>query len=331
MTMDKEDRFLEEFAREPRPGFARALRERLIESDEPRRAFAWRPAFAGVTVIIAVIALFASPSVRAWAQSVLDMFRVRNFVAVSFDPQRLEKLRSLKSDAAMLMFDRHQVQQEPGDPVEQPSPQAAATVAGFPVATPSYLPDGMTMERVTVRGEARARFGVTTSRLREMLSVLGLNDVQVPPGLDGQDVSVHSYPVVRQAFAKGTNGRLSLMQSRTPDVALPPGVDLERLGEIGLRILGLDASEARRMASSIDWRNTLIVPVPLNASSFRKVTVNGNAGLLVTRDNDRDFDGTQDGTRRARAFLLWTNGDRVFALEGTMGAEGLMQVAESVR
>jgi hypothetical protein len=325
--MESNDRFLEEFAREPRPGFARTLRERLAEADERRPAFAaWRPAFAGITVAIAVIALFAFPSVRAWAQSVLDMFRVRNFVAVSFDPQRIEKLRALKTDAAMLIFDRQQVEQDPGPPVEQPSAGAASAIAGFPVASPSYLPSGLTPEKVTVTGEGRARFGVTTARLREALTTLGLNDVQVPMGLDGQDVSVHLYPVVHQTYTRSSGARLSILQSRSPEVGLPPGVDIQRLGEVGLRILGMDAAEASRMAATIDWRSTLVVPVPLNASSFRQVTVNGNPGLMVNVVKT-----TSDGRRRDGTFLVWTEGDRVFALESSFGDTEVLQIAESVR
>lgn len=322
--MESNDRFLERFAREPRPGFARTLRERLAEGDERRPAMAWRPAFAGVTMVAAVIALFAFPSVRAWAQSVLDMFRVRNFVAVSFDPERMEKLRALKSDAAMMIFDRKEIQQEPGDPVAQPSAGAASAVAGYTVATPAYLPNGFAPDSVavTVTGEGRARFGVTTSRLREVLAALDLRDVEVPAGLDGQDVSVHLYPVVAQKFSRN-RARLALVQSRSPEVGLPSGVDLARLGEIGLRVLGLDAGEARRMASSIDWRSTLVVPVPVDASSFRQVTVRGNPGLMVTR---AEREGRRGGT-----VVLWSEGDRVFALEGTLGEPDMMQVAESVR
>jgi hypothetical protein len=72
------------------------------------------------------------------------------------------------------------------------------------------------------------------------------------------------------------------MQSNSPEIAIPPGVDIVELAEVGLRVLGLDAGEARHIATSTDWRSTLLVPVPLNASTFRQVTVRGNQGLLIT-------------------------------------------------
>jgi len=323
--MEMDDKFLHSHRRDPAPGFARRLRERLRGIEDPAPRPLWRPLVAAAASLAVLVALFAIPAVRVGAQAMLDMFRVRNFVAVSFNPDRFEKLRSLKQDNAMLIFDRQQVDQDPGKPVVQPSTGAASAVAGFMVETPSFLPSGMALDTVAVTGEGRARLGASTARLRQVLDALDLDDVQVPPNLDTQDVTVHMFPVVSQSF-RSEKRHLKLVQSRNPEVGLPPGVDLPRMGEIGLRILGLDAGEAHRLAQSIDWRSTLLVPVPTTASSFRQVTVQGNPGLLVTSNGE-------DAQRRNRAggVLLWAEGDRVFALAGTLDAGDLMQVAESVR
>ena len=324
--MESDDKFLHSHRRDPAPGFARRLRETLREVEDPAPRPLWRPLVAAAAALAVIVALFAFPAVRAGAQAVLDLFRVRNFVAVSFDPARLEKLRALKQNSGMLVFDRQQVIQDPGKPVVEPSAAAAGAVAGFAVQSPSFLPNGLVLDTVAVTGEGRARLGASTARLREILDALDLRDVQVPPNLDTQDLTVHMYPVVAQSY-RSEKHHLQLIQSRNPEVSMPAGVDLPRLGEIGLRILGMDAGEAHRLASSIDWRSTLLVPVPTTASSFRQVTVQGNPGLLVTTT------GEEGGTKRRRAgnVLLWTQGDRVLALAGTIGDRDLVQVAESVR
>lgn len=324
--MELDDRFLEEHRRGPVPGFARRLRERLREQEETSRMPAWRPLVFAAAAAAVVATLFAFPAVRAGAQSVLDLFRVRSFVAVPFDADRFEKLRAMDNDNAMLIFDRKQVIQEPGKPQVQPSAAAASALVGYSVETPSYLPNGFAADTVTVGGEGRVRLAVNTSRLRELLASLDLRDVEVPAGLDGQDLEVHMHPVVAQRFVTEKR-RLTLIQARSPEVSLPTGVDLARLGEVGLRVLGLDPGEARRIASTVDWRSTLLVPVPRNASSFRAVTVQGNPGLLVTMVG-RDKEGRQ---RDAGSVVMWTKGDRVFAIEGSGENSDLMQVAESVR
>ena len=325
--MEMDDRFLHEHRRDPAPGFARRLRAKLRTGEETRPAPAWRPLVFAAAALAVVATLFAFPAVRAAAQSMLDLFRVRTFVAVPFDSDRFDKLRALDHDNAMLVFDRHQVIQEPGRPVVQSSPAAASALVGYAIETPSYLPTGMALDTIAVSGEGRARFGVSTARLRELLASLDVRDVEVPAGLDGQDLEVHLHPVVSQRYDSERH-RLILIQARSPEVSLPTGVDLARLGETGLRVLGLDAGEARRIASTVDWRSTLLVPVPTSASSFRSVTVQGNPGLMVTMTRE----GKEPGKRReAGSVVMWTKGDRVFALQGTLGESDMVQVAESVR
>lgn len=324
--MESDDKFLHDHRREPPSVLVHRLRAQLREIEEPAPRPLWRPLVAAAGSLAVLVALFTIPAVRAGAQAMLEMFRVRNFVAVSFDPERMEKLRSLKQDRAMMVFDRQQVIQDPGKPVVQLSTAAAGAVAGFTVESPSFLPNGLVLDTVAVTGEGRARFGASTAQLREVLDALDLSDVEVPANLDGQDLTVHMYPVVSQSF-RAEKHHLALVQSRNPEVSLPAGVDLPRLGEIGLRILGLDAGEARRLAQSIDWKSTLLVPVPTTASAFNQVTVRGNPGLLVTTRGE----GANGRRGRAGSVLLWTEGDRVLALAGTLGSRDLMQVAESVR
>ena len=81
------------------------------------------------------------------------------------------------------------------------------------------------------------------------------------------------------------------------------------------------------MAHTIDWRTTLLVPVPANAASFRQVSVQGHPALLI------ESSGTGIGGHSGRegTLLLWTEGDRVLALGGDLREMELMQMAESLR
>jgi hypothetical protein len=147
----------------------------------------------------------------------------------------------------------------------------------------------------------------------------------VPSGLDGQWVDVHKPAMVMQRF-KGGRWNAQLIQAMSPEVQVPPGFDVERLAEVGLRILGLDAGEARRVATTTDWRSTLLVPVPTNASTFRQVTVHGQQGLLITTTAHGDGEKRREGT-----VVMWTENGRVYALAGNFGGPDVMQMAESVQ
>ena len=324
-----DERFLNDMRRDPDPRFARELRARLRaqESKDTGRTPHLGRTLAGVLAAALVAAPFAFPSVRASAQAVLDLFRVRKFAAVPFDETRAEKLRQLGPDNALMVFDRQETVRDPGPPQVVASVEAAAAAAGFDVSRPGYLPDGLTPDTVRVQGAGEARLSVSEAKLRALLDALDLRDVALPAGLDGKVIEVRKPPVVIQQFHNTGRMRATLVQSNSPELAVPAGLDVERLAEIGLRVLGLDPGEARRIARTTDWRSTLLVPVPINASTFRQVTVHGEQGLLVTMSG-RDADGDR---RREGSLVLWSEGDRVFAALGNLADKDLLQLAESVR
>jgi len=327
-----DDRFLTGMRREPRPEFARELHERLRrQGPAVAPARPWRPlqlavALAGGLVVALVVLSFTFPAVRASAQAFLDLFRVRNFAAVSVNPARVARLRDLKLDPESMMGGGQAEILEPaGEPRVVATVQEAGAAAGFAVRVPAQTPAGFRPDTIVVAGASAARFTVDTARLTRVLDALDIRDVRVPAGLDGQVITVRTTPAVAQRFVRDRQ-RVDLLQARSPEVSLPAGVDLARLGEIGLRIAGLEPGEAKRFAQSIDWHGTLVVPVPLNASSFSEVSVNGNRGLLVV------FAGSGQGPHGvARGnLLLWTDGDLVFALRGDLNRMDLVQMAESL-
>jgi hypothetical protein len=323
-----DDRMLHEYRRAPDPRFARELRQRLRREERTRPHTGRALRVLGSAVGVATVAaLFTIPWVRASAQSFLELFRIRRFAAVQLSESRLETLRSLGDDPERLVFDRTERLVDPGPARYVPSAGAASPQVGYPVSTPRYLPEGLTADSVFVEGEGALRLFASEAKLRSLLDRLDLNDVQVPAGLDAGSIEVRKPPVVVQRFESPRNRRAILVQAKSPEVSVPAGWDVERLAEIGLRILGLDTGEARRIARATDWRTTLLVPVPMNASTFRQVTVHGQPGLLITTTGERTADGRPG---RNGALLLWAEGDRVFCIQGNLSRQDLMEMAESV-
>ena len=133
-----DDRFLNELRREPSPGFARALRERLrsAEDELPARRSRWAPALATAAGVAAVALAFTVPAVRVAAQNALDLFRVHSFEGIEIDPARLDQLRALHDqigkDPSMMVLDQQDVIKEPGKPLDYPSADLAGNAAGLP-------------------------------------------------------------------------------------------------------------------------------------------------------------------------------------------------------
>lgn len=332
MDLKPDDRFLHEQRRAPAPGYARSLRERLRQTeDAPPQSFRWQPLLAAAAAVAVGVMLFTVPAVRVAAQNALDLFRVRNFTAVEISPARMEKLQGLKDDetGSMQLFERDATVQEPAPPVEYPSADLAASAAGLPgLRKPGTVPEGMQFEKAIVTGTGEARLTVRTEKLQHVLDALGITDVRVPSQMDGQKITVRMPHMVIQKY-KSKKREMTMMEANSPEVALPAGADMRQLGEIGLRVLGLDANEARRMANSIDWRSTLLVPVPMNAGAFRQVDVNGHKGLFVSFEREMGKDG--EVVRRGGAMVMWTEGERVLAVRGDVGEQDVLEVAQSMR
>ena len=313
--------------RAPPEEFARQLRTSLQRSERAKPAPRRSGKFAAV--IIACLALaggFCVPSVRVATAAFLDMFRVVQFAAVPVDASSLRRLRNSGLDFKQMLAEQVQVAQPPQSPTSYATVAEAAAAAGFHVYVPSWMPVGWSTETpsVEVLGASTARVTANTARLAQVLAALGLDDVSIPQGLEGRSANIRTSPAVTLRWQHEAQ-RLQLLQSPSPQVDFPSGTDLPALAEIGLRIFGLPREDAYRLAQSIDWRTTLLVPIPANAVSFRQVSVRGGSGLLLELAN------VEARPRRAGALLLWSDGSRVFSLQGTLGPQQLLEMAQTLQ
>lgn len=342
------DDFLSRLREEPRPEFAGRLEERLREIDarERERRLApppyrrFTPALAGVSLAAAVAFAFTLEPVRAAAREFLDLFRVKRFAAVPVDPERLARLAQGGLDLKTLVADQVQVVVAPEPPQAVDSPEAGGVAAGFEVRQPVYVPRKAELSAVAVARPGAFRAQLDTAKLEALAQAVGAEGIEIPAWWNGATIDVEGPPVVALRYqtpsaageTPNPENAYVLLQSRTPEVELPEGFDLAVLGELGLRMAGMDALEARTFARSIDWRSTLLVPVPIQGQQYREVEVHGQKGLLVSfRPEPRTMpDGT---TRRTgwRSVLMWSEGDLCFGLQGPGEGVELVEMAQSIR
>jgi hypothetical protein len=308
--------------REPSPPFKGQLRERLRAREpvaDPHRGWP-RRALVATAAVTAAAVLISVPGVRASVAQFVSLFRVVNVVGVPVDSSRLDRLEAEDLQIGSLIGEHVQVLQDPGAPVNVVSFADAAAVAGMTLATPQWLPDNTQVIETAVMGERVVRITADNQRLQQVMDALGIDDLTVPAGLDGQVVNVRVPPVVMIRYEHG-NRRTRLFQARTPQLTLPNSIDVRALGEIGLRILGLPPAEAKQFAHAIDWHTTLVVPVPPHASSFRQVDVGGHRGVLIEH---------QPRNQSPTTTIVWSTPERVFALVSIHGVTQALAMATSV-
>ena len=323
-----DDDFMFSGLRTPPTAFVRQLRARLEAADlewgsAPRiPRLRWAAAIAGVLILGAAL---TQPSVRAAAMTFLDFFRVVNFAPVSVQADRLSQLGEQGIDLPRILGQQTQRLQPPPAPRVVATAEAAGAAAGIALALPAWRPVGLDLQRIEVKGSQAWRFTASTRKLEQVLTSLGIDDLSVPASIDGQAVTMSVPPVVRIVYGDQTRSAV-LMESRQPQVSLPAGTDVAQLAEIALRVLGVDREEAYRMAQSIDWRTTLLVPIPADVSNFRQVDIEGHAGLLMTMARR-----TARGRLPVESRILWSTGDRVFALIGNVPPNDLFDMAQSMQ
>jgi hypothetical protein len=265
------------------------------------------------------------PAVRAQADSFLALFREVSFVAIPLDPgQALTRKDGL--DIPHLIGERVQVIEQ-NAPVLVVSREAASASAGFRVELPTVLPEGTVLTEIKVSGRNVARVTADTARLRQVLDALGLHDVEVPEEIDGETAMITLLPMVMTEYVQGER-RVNLMQGPIPEVLMPAGVDLAQLGEIGLRILGMPAAEAREFAKKVDWHTTLVVPVPPTASRFRQVLVGSSQGVEI---EGPIIDPDTRAEKGNWNLLLWSRGGRVYGIRSTMRFSDVLAMANSLQ
>jgi len=328
------DDFLSRFREEPRQELASGLKGRLDEIDsaaqQPSGFWALRPVFAGALGLAAIAVIVTLPPVRAAAREFLDLFRVQRFAAVPVDPDRLARLAEGGVDLKALVGGQIEVIEPAREPEPVDSADLASSLAGVRVRQPTFIPENATFSGMAVAHPGAFRIRLDVSKLEEVAEALGIDDARIPAAWDGATVEVHAPPVVTQRFSRGES-EFVLVQSLGPEVALPEDVELAELGALGLRMAGMSAEEARLFAARIDWRSTLLVPIPAEGSNFREVEVQGRKGLLVS-GRSRPKPGADGTPQRGawKAVLLWADEDQVYAAFGPGHGMEVLQMADSI-
>jgi len=290
----------------------------------------WMPALAGVMMIVLLGVLFSFASVRQAAADFLSIFRVQKITVIPISPEQWAaqegKLENLAQMMEQGLLGTPTVLREGGAPQRVANAKEASDLAGFRVLVPSYVPNGSSLKEFSVSVGPAIRYEVERAKAQSALELLGVADVSLPEVeklVIEADIPVVVLQEYRLPAEDGTETRFAVYQARNPTATVEPAVDLTVFGEAALRALGVPAEEARRLAGTIDWTSTLVIPVPANLAEFREVSVNGTAGIMLT-------EVAQQAGEPMRS-LLWQKDNVMYIIAGRLRGSELLHIAESLR
>lgn len=294
---------------------------------------AW--AVIGVIAVLAISLTFAP--VRALADSFLALFRVEQIRVIQFDPANLpEKLQS-SSQLEYIMSNNVKVDQS-GEPQQVSSADEASQLAGFPLRLPVGL-EGK--QNFLIQPKARLTFTVDLELVRGVLKDIERSDIQLPDNLDGAVVSMEiptsvvaqygdcvfdmepaqvdpdNAPPVKPDLKDCT----TLTQVPSPQISAPSDIDLAKIGEAYLQVLGMSQQEAASFASSVDWTTTFVIPLPRYGADYQEVDLNGTPGTLVI----------ENGGYADHYTLLWVKDGVVYGLSGPGDKSAALKIAQTIQ
>ena len=292
----------------------------------------WRPAWVAVAATVFLATFLAVPSGRGLAQRLLGTLRVEKIQPIRLDFSALDGNRPLQQMIGQMLSDKVVVtlDEKPQHPANV---EDAAKLAGFPVHVLGAREDS---PQFIVQGQHAFHMTIDRARVQEILDQSGRPDLLLPASLDGATISVQIPRAVMVLYgdcphemkhedgtarsAAQIDNCLALEQVPSPTVNMPADVNLQQLAEIALQFTGMSAEEARKFCQTIDWRSTLVLPIPRHAASYSVVEVNGVQGTLISHSDRR-------GSEYA---LIWVKDGIIYGLAGHGDSSEALKLASSL-
>jgi hypothetical protein len=282
-----------------------------------------RPVMIGLTAVVCLALLFTIVPVREAAADFLGLFRVRKFAVIPINPDQAQRLEGLARDAENVLGEPTVTRPEGERQAVSDAAQASA-LAGFTVRTPSVLPEGAVLKEFTVQAGPAAHYEVQRSTVETLLQAAGASTAGLPQA-DVLAADVDMGPGVAQHYSSGL-AEINLFQTPHPNVNLPEGLDMVTLSETGFQLLGIAPDEARRLATTIDWTSTAVIPMPTDIAQANEVTIDGSNALLIERAQNARSGNSSELT------LLWERDNILYALNTrNIDRATLLSIADSLQ
>lgn len=298
----------------------------------------WRFAWAGSLAAAILLISLAFPSARSFAQRLLSTLRVEKVQTLPLDFSGFNGPRDrVVQDAVGKMLSDDVVVTTNEKSLAASSKQEAAKLAGFPVRLPASLTEAPQFD---ISGAHAFHMAIDRSRLQDILDQAGRTDLILPASLDGATFSVQVPRSVHVAYGNcphhdEENGQqppspsptvatncVFLIQAPSPTVNVPENLNLQQLAETALQLTGMSPTQARQFSQTVDWRSTLVLPVPSSVQSYESVAVDGVQGTMM-QTNVRRGNGPSYA-------VIWVKGGIIYALFTTGDSGSALQLANSL-
>lgn len=275
----------------------------------------------GTVAAIIAIALSFAP-VRTMASNLLKVFRVQTVQIVPVDKEDMEALRNNPNLERLINQLEPQLEvAEESEPEKVDSLDEAADKVNFQIARITALPEEAGDPTIAVLRQKVVQLQLDKALLAAVFEAAEI-EVELPDSLNEEPLVIIHPDTVEQKWHQEGEKTLELIQMPAPSIEYPDGLDLDELGVASLQLLGMSAEEAQALGATIDWANTMVLPVPNNGKmEVEEVAINGARGLLFANPDSEDD----------RVAVIWSQNGMSYFLAGKYPAAAMVEMARSVQ
>lgn len=281
----------------------------------------YKPAFIVLVLVVTVALLFSFAPVRTMAANFLTIFRVQQVKLIRVDMAHLDNLKNDEELSGLLdQFDPDpEVVSGGGDPQEVDSLDEASALVDFPVAKIGSLPDNAgELNKILVQEKTVYNLNLDKDLLESIFEAADI-ELSLPDSLNEEPIVVTKSSSIHQQWGTDEAPTLHFTQLRSPEIDHPDDLDISAFGIAVLQFLGKSKEEATELGKSIDWANTLLLPVPNDDDiTATEVTINGAKGVIFTDESDETG-------------AMWQNNGMTYLLGGTYTTDQILEIARSVQ
>ena len=282
----------------------------------------YQPAIA-IFIVVAIIATSLSfAPVRAIASNLLKVFRVQTVQVVRVDREDMEALQNNPNlEALVKKFEPQLDVITDSEPEKVDSLDEAAERVGYPVAEITALPEGAGSPSIAVYQQKVVQLQLDKDLLEAVFDAAEI-EIDLPDSINQEPIIVTQPNTVVQKWHQEGKQTLGFIQMPAPAVEYPDDLDLNALGAAGLQLLGMSKDEAEALSTTIDWANTVILPIPNDAqTTISEVSINGAKGLVFTNPEADEN----------HAAIMWMQNGKNYFIGGDYSAEEVVEMAKSVK
>jgi len=292
----------------------------------PRRPAAVSGWLKGLSAAATVALVATVLTMSGLAETILTIFEPKQIVAVPITSADLNGASSFDAYGTLTWTEQPR-------PYDVPDIRTAARESGMTVLVPSNVPAGVGAPRYGVMPKTTATFTFSAEKARQAAAAQRRTPPPMPANMDGSKLFITGGPAVVTFYgdaaptgATGATGaspfsgmpKLIVAQGKPPLVQ-SDGVTVDELQRYLLQQPGISPQLAAQIRAIKDPSTTLPVPIPVDMTTSKKVTVQGVEGIFV---------GDSTGLGSA---VIWQKDGIVYGVAGTLTEQEVLAVANSLR